>query len=308
MHLAVTGGVTIVAALVYVIVLMRTLAELPGTMATHFGVGGAADGFMSTAAALLVQGIAVIGVPAALLIVFGVGQWWRGEGARPLSALVAGLSAGLTTLFVAITLRHVGIDDPAAVTLDWTVGLLALGIGAAVAVLAALLLPPALPRPASAPVVPLSITPSDRVSWFGRAHTTRAVLIILTIAILVLAGSAIASGIVWLWLVVLLMVLLVLTITSFSVTVDTRGVSWSSALGFPRGSVALDDVESASVVDVNPGDFGGYGLRMLPGRMGLITRSGRALRVEHHKGALVITVDDAETAASVVEGLRLRKG
>ena len=121
------------------------------------------------------------------------------------------------------------------------------------------------------------------------------------------AGSAVASGIVWLWLVVLLMVLLVLTVTRFSVTIDARGVNWRSALGFPRGGVALADITSVAAVDVRPGDFGGYGLRFMPRRKGIITRAGRALQIDHGTGTLVITVDDADTAASVVEGLRLRR-
>ena len=307
MHLLVTMGVTALATLVYLTVVVLTLPDLPGTMATHFGVTGTADGFMRTPLALLVQGIAVIGVPLALLVVFGVGQWWRAEGARHLSALIAGLSAGLTTLFVMITVRHVGIEDPATVSVDWLTGALTLGIGAVVAILAALILPPALPRPPAAPVEPLRVAPSDRVSWFGAAHTSRAALIVLGIGVIVLAGSAIASGIVWLWLVVLLMVLLVLTVTRFSVTIDARGVNWRSALGFPRGGVALADITSVAAVDVRPGDFGGYGLRFMPRRKGIITRAGRALQIDHGTGTLVITVDDADTAASVVEGLRLRR-
>lgn len=307
MHLLVTAGVTALAAIVYLAVVVLTRTDLPGTMATHFGTGGAADDFMATPIALLVQGVAVIGVPLALLVVFGEGNWWRGEGARPLSALITGLVAGLTTLFVMVTLRHVGVEDPATVTLDWTAGALALGIGAVVAIGAGLLLPPALPRPPAAAVEPLRIAPNGKVSWFGTAHTSRAALIVLAIGVLVLAGAAIASGIVWLWLMVLLMLLVVLAVTSFTVTVDSHGVRWRSALGFPRGGVALSDIASAAAVDVNPGDFGGYGLRFMPRRRGIITRPGRALRIEHGAGSLVITVDDADVAASVVEGLRLRR-
>lgn len=306
-HLAVTIGVTALASLAYLVVLLLKGADLPATMATHFGLSGVADGFMRTPTALLFQAVAVIGVPAALLIVFGVGQWWRGEGARLLSALITGLSTGLTTLFVIITLRHVGVEDPTTITLDLTSGAVALGVGAIAAVLAGLVLPPALPRPPSTPVAPLKIAPSDRVSWFGAAHTSRAALIVLACAVLALAGAAIATSIAWLWLLVLVMVLLVLAMTRFTVTIDARGVAWRSALGFPRGTVALSDVVSTSVIDVNPGDFGGYGLRLLPGRLGIITRSGRALRVERSSGALVVTVDDAETAAGVLEGLRLSR-
>ena len=106
-------------------------------------------------------------------------------------------------------------------------------------------------------------------------------------------------------LVAALMVLLMLAILTFEVTIDARGLTWRGAMGFPRGSIGLEDVRQASVMEVSPGDFGGMGLRAMPGRLGIITRSGRALRVRHERGELVITVDDAGTAAGVLEGLRL---
>lgn len=307
MHLTVTGGVTLVTAVVYLGVAAITAGELPATMATHFGLSGAADGFMRTPLALLFQGVAVIGVPLALLVLFAVGRWWLGEGARLVSALVSGLGAGLTAMFVAITLRHVGITDPATVALDWRVAALALGVGAVVAGFAGLVLPPALPRPVQPAVEPLAIAPSDRVSWLGRAHLGRALLVVLALSVVVVAGAAVATEIRWLWLVALLELVLVLAVASFDITVDDTGVTWRSTLGLPRGRLPLRNVTEVSVIEVNPGDFGGYGLRAVPGRVGIITRSGEALRVVHGRRELVITVDDAATAASVLAGLRLRR-
>ncbi|HET8984113.1 MAG TPA: DUF1648 domain-containing protein, partial [Trueperaceae bacterium] len=186
MHLLVAGGVTAAATLVYLWVLFASRGRLPTTMATHFGLSGRADDFMATATALVVQGATVLGVPLMLLLVLASGQWWKGAGARPMTALVSGVGAGLTTLFAAITRAHVGIEDPTGVSLTWQTGVLALGVGAVVAIAAAFVLPRALPRPPTPPVEPLKIAPNDSVSWFGRAGSSTWLLGVLALAAVVL--------------------------------------------------------------------------------------------------------------------------
>jgi hypothetical protein len=306
MHLLVTGGVTTAAALVYLGVLVASRGRLPDTMATHFGLTGKADDFMATATALAVQGATLVGVPLILLLVLASGEWWRGAGARPLTALVTGVVVSLATMFTAVTRAHIDIADPTGVSLTWQTGLLSLGVGAVVAIAALLVLPPALPQPPAPPVVPLKIAPTDSVSWFGRAGSSTWMLGPLALAVIVLSVLGFVSNVWWLWLVALGIVMLILGVSRFGVTVDKSGVTWRSALGIPRGHVALSDIESAAVVQVTAGDFGGFGLRALPGQLGIITRTGSALSIAHTRGKLVITVDEAGTAASVVEGLRLR--
>lgn len=304
-HLGVTLGLTALATIVYLGVTLIAAPGLPAIMAIHFDMAGRPDGFMATPLALLMQGVVVLGVPVALLMVFTAGRWWRGELARAMSATIAGLSASFTTLFVSLTIAHVGVADATDVTLRGATALLALAVGTIVALLVVLVLPKPLPRLPAPPVAPLAIAPSDRVSWFGKAHTGAAALAAIGLGIVVAVAAALATGVVWLWLLVVLFVVLILGITSFDLTVDARGVSWRAALGLPRGNVKLGEITGVSVIEVNPGDFGGYGVRALPGRLGLITRSGSALLVAHGNRELVITVDDATTAASVLEGLRV---
>lgn len=305
-HLSVTVGLTVLTSVVYAGVALMTAGRLPAVMATHFDLTGRPDGFMATTAALFVQGLFVLGVPLALLAVFSAGQWWRGELARSMSATIAGLSASLTTLFVTLTLAHVGVENADEVTLRAATALLALAAGVVVALLTALILPKPLPRLPAPPVTPMAIAPTDRVSWFGKAHTGPTALAAIGLGIVVIVAAALATGVVWLWLLVVLLVILILGITSFDLNVDARGVAWRAALGLPRGRVKLSEITDVSVIEVNPGDFGGYGVRVVPGRLGLITRSGSALLVAHGKRELVVTVDDAFTAASVLEGLRGR--
>ena len=57
------------------------------------------------------------------------------------------------------------------------------------------------------------------------------------------------------------------------------------------------------------GAFGGWGWRRVPGALGVVLRNGEALRVERKQGhALVVTVEDAATAAALVNALAARQG
>ena len=80
-------------------------------------------------------------------------------------------------------------------------------------------------------------------------------------------------------------------------------------LGWPLYRVALSDVASAATTNVVPlGEFGGFGLRWgLGRRLGIITRGGEALEVLRRDGrAVVVTVDDAATAAGLLTALAAR--
>lgn len=303
-HLTVTIALAAVAVLAYVLTVLLTAGRLPDTMATHFGVGGEPDQFMNTWSALLLQGAVVVLLPVGLLVTFGVASWWKGEYARTLSAIIVGTSVGLVALFVLLTLAHVGVTDPAQVRVTWQVWVISFGVGVAAALLVMFSVPAPLPRQAPTPVVPVEIAPNYRVSWFGKARMGQAFIVTLALAAAVVVLAAAASSIWWMWLVAIGMFLLIAALGSFDVIVDSRGVRWRGALGLPRGGVQLRDITDVSIIEVSPGDFGGFGVRLLPGRVGLITRSGRALRVVHGDRELVVTVDDAEQAAGVLEGWR----
>lgn len=307
-HLTVTVAVTLLAVLAYALTAILTAGRLPDSLATHFGPGGEPDDFMRTGPALLFQGAVVVFLPVALLVSFGLSQWWRGEYSRSLSALISGICVALTALFVVLTLAHVPVADPAEVRVTWQMGLIIVSAGLAAAALVYLLLPPPLPRPEPEPVAPVEIAPSYRVSWFGKVRMGQVFVITMAAATVLVAIAALTSNVWWTWLIVLLMVVLLASFSSFDVVVDSKGVHWRSALGWPRGGVPLKEITDVSVVEVTPGDFGGYGIRLLPGRLGLITRHGHALRVTHGERELVITVDDAQVAAGVLEGWRAKAG
>lgn len=317
-HLVVCCAVLAVLAVLYLAVAVLVAGDLPPQVPVHFGVDGVADGWLAPGIALVAFGLFGLGLPVLLLLVFAVGEWWRGSSARFTTALVCAVAVGLVALFAALlwsaagggglTVLEGASDGTGQVRMSagLLLGPLALAVG--VGLLVAALLPAPLPQPEPQVVQPLSVSPSDRVSWFGRARSAQPVVLALLAAVVAVVLAVLVSGLWWLWLVVLLLLLLVPATTVFRVTVDGGGLTWRSALGLPRGHVPLVDMAEVSVVQVRPGDYGGYGVRSVPGTTAIVTRHGPALRVSRESGrTFIITVDDAMAAAGVLEGLRRRR-
>lgn len=304
-HIGTAAALIIAAAVALLIAVAVTGAALPSRMATHFGIDGVPDATMATPAALVSLGLMCVGVPGLLLWILGAGQWWRGSGARFMTAFVAGVTVGLTTLVVLLVFSHGGIADAQNVRFGAGMFAASLAAGVVAGMGVAAVLPKSLPQPGPTLVDPITVTPSDRVTWFGKARVKQSVLVAMVVLVVFLSVVTLLSGIWWMWLAVALVCVALLSIATFHVRIDGQGLAWRSAIGLPRGMVKLADVTQASLREIRPSDFGGYGIRIAPGRTGLVTRAGEALSVVHGDRELVITVDDASTAARVLEGLRI---
>jgi len=301
-HLAATILVATVCGLALLAIMLLSLDDLPARLATHFDLSGGPNDDMARAPALVMFGLVGIGLPAVLIAIFAATQWWRGEYARALAGLLAGLPVGLTTIFGGLVLVNRGAQAPDEVRLSPWLMLLALVLAVLVGGAVAALVPRGTGRPSPEVVTPVALAPTERASWFGRAQMGRLPLLVLAGSVLVIVVATVASGLWWLWLIAALVALLVVGVTSFVVTIDASGVSWRSAIGLPRGHIPLTKVTGAAVVEVSVADFGGVGLRMTPGALGLITRRGTALQVTHGKRRFVATVDDAATGAGLLLG------
>ncbi|USQ81608.1 DUF1648 domain-containing protein [Ornithinimicrobium faecis] len=301
-HLATTVLVTAICGVALLVTMLVVAGDLPDRLATHFDQSGTANDDLSRGMALTMFGLVGVGLPALLIAVFAATEWWRGEGARAFSGFLAGLPVGLSTLFAGLVLANRGAGAPDQVRLSPWVILPALGLAVVVGVVVALLVPRGLPRPAPETVTPVVLAPTERASWFGRVEMGRLPMVAMVAGVLVMVFATLVSGLWWLWLVTALVVLPIVAVTSFVVTVDRSGVTWRSALGLPRGHLPLERITDAGVVDVSPAEFGGLGLRMKPGALGLVTRSGSALQVTHGKKRFVATVDDPATGAGLLLG------
>ncbi|GAA1674794.1 hypothetical protein [Streptomyces yatensis] len=96
---------------------------------------------------------------------------------------------------------------------------------------------------------------------------------------------------------------------AIKVTVSPRGVTVASALvPFLRQNITMDRIERATARWTSPLEIGGWGYRWKPGVRAVSLRKGDALWLELTRGTrFVITIDDAQTAAELVNRYLARR-
>jgi len=292
------------------------LPDLPGTVITHWSFDGTADGFgpaWSMPLLLGLVGIVAIGVFGSLLAASA-----RAIGPTVVQKLLAASSVfAITVVSIATTgslAIQRGVDGPDRPdVIPLLVG------GFAVAFVLSAVGWFVMPRSVSGQSQPSSAVPTvavrdgERVVWVGHARFRTGILVAVIATIVLVTGLTVfamtATGAWWLTVVPVIVGLSVLGTASWQVRVDRGGLTVRAALGWPRYRVTLDEIESAHVTDVVAlGEFGGYGIRFgLGKRLGIITRGGEALEVKRRDGrAVVVTVDDAGTAAGLLTALAAR--
>ncbi|WP_136520490.1 DUF1648 domain-containing protein [Cellulomonas telluris] len=281
--------------------------DLPDPVAIHWGPSGV-DGFDTLPRLLLGTG-AVALVLAAGALVLAVVAGRQASVRRLCAGMATGLSVGLSALVLGVLHAQRGLTDArdvgdvgAAVTAMLVGGLVA-GALAAWATPGDRALPADRPVDPDAPRVPLA--EHERAAW-TRTASGSTVLVAGGAAVLLVAGLAVTMPMPALWLLVVVLAALLGAMSVFRVRVDAAGLTARSALGWPTLRVPLDEVEEARTVTVDPfADFGGWGYRVgAQGRVGVVLRRGEGLEVRRTGGrAMVVTVDDAATAAALLNTL-----
>ncbi len=303
----------IAVGLVGAVVILVALPDVPDPVAIHWGVSGRADGFGPAWVNLAILVPLVLAYSAFALLVsrgatFSVPQ-------RILLVTAPFLAVFLTCVLAGSLWMQRGLEqaeDAPNVSLLILVG--ALG-GAGAAVVSWLLLPSmSRDEHPDAAVPTLDLSPTERAVWMRSTGPsglpvffilgTLVLVSAVTIVALVLSAPILVAALYSALLV--LIALLVAGTVFWRARVTAEGLVVRSALGIPRFAVPLSDVDTATVTDVQPvRDFGGWGLRWGgPGRFGVVTRAGEALEVRRRNGkALIVTVDDAGTAAALLNSL-----
>ncbi|MFP3712864.1 DUF1648 domain-containing protein [Puerhibacterium sp. TATVAM-FAB25] len=284
--------------------------ELPDPVASHWS-GARADGFMSLEADLAVM-VGTTALLAALFTAMGVRAGQAAATRRLTAALSVGTGAMLAVLVTGSLAAQRGLADAAAAPAPGTPTALGLAAMVALGAVTWFLVPGDPPSPAreavpaDAPRIELGA--GERAVWLRRTAGGLGIAV-GAVALLVATATAVATG-TWGALVVPLVLALALTaMFAFTVRVDAAGLTVRSALGWPRSHAPAGEVERASVVEVSPlRDFGGWGWRVgRGGRVGVVLRAGEALLVERTGGrSLVVTVDDAATAAALLNTMAER--
>lgn len=305
-------GVGVPAAVLALAIVPWAVAwtDLPDPIATHFAGNGAADGSAPRWVSVLVHA-AVAVVTAAMLA----------RAARHPAASVPG-QVGVATfvgvLFgvIAVALASVnhGVDDwhEAQLGAGWVAGGIGAALGAALGsmALASVLVPQSGER-AHVGTRGMELRTGERVVWFGAARSSGLVVVaaanaVIGVAVLVLT-SAVGTGLTLLFVGVMLA-----AFASVHVLVSADGVVVrTGTLPWPAVRIGMDDIVDATVGDIRPMAWGGWGYRgslRLFGQAGWVVRAGPAL-VLHLAGRkrFTVTVDGADEGAAVVAALRSRR-
>jgi len=323
-----THGIRIllVALVVPLLVTLAALAvtfsvasTLPSSVAVHWNAAGVPDGFGSPYSFPIL--IAVICLP--LDAIFGsIAVLASHRGPVTVMTKILALVGLFVSVLLAVTLGGALIREQAA-TSQVHVSLVSLPIGIGVAAVlsvgAWLLLPKAVKVPrgdGGTPPAPVALGAQERASWIRSATAPAGLTWGVVGFMIVIAGIVLFSvlqrggGTWWISFIPVVIFLLVLSTFAWTIRVDVRGVRMRSALGVPTITVPLATIESAQVIEVQAlAQYGGFGMRWgLNGRFGVILRSGEALEVLRRNGrSVVVTVDDAASAAALINGLVKRE-
>lgn len=314
--LAVATVAPVVLTLVAVVVAVLVAPDLAAPVRVHWDAAGNSDGFAPGWSAIV--GFAVV----ALAVTALVSAILAGAGVHVVTVqtkILALVPVFITALFGALELwilatQHQGAAAPPV----WS-GLL-LGFGAAVVLVLAgwFALPPAVrvaPGADERRAEPLPLAAGERASWHATTTMALAARVGILAAILfavaaVTLATVVTQGAMWpLYLVPVVLLVAFATTTTWHLRVDDDGLVVRAAAGFPVFRMARTDVAEAGTVVIRPlGDFGGWGLRWGTGRrFGIVTRAGEALQVTRRDGRiLVVTVDDAATAAGLLTAVAAR--
>lgn len=87
------------------------------------------------------------------------------------------------------------------------------------------------------------------------------------------------------------------------VVVSRSGVTIHFGIwGWPRRRIAIESIEKAGVRDLFPREFGGWGYRRRGNAVAIIVRAGKALALKTSKGEVLVSLDEAEEAAGLING------
>lgn len=281
----------------------RLRARLPDPIAIHWGIDGMPDGSAPLVVDALVMLLATALVALVPLLAAG------GADRRDARLLVA-VGQGMGAFFLLLRHRTLALNLDASVWSD--AGALTL---MDLRVLALLVLPAAAlgwciagARPERVRQVrePARVAlPSDAdLAWVGHQSWPLGRLLG---PLLAAAGAALAAvrvtpdGLI-IGGTLAFTGLLVWGLTSITVAVGPAGLRVRfGPLGWPGVRVPLGSITRVELEDVEPLSYGGWGYRILPGVRAVVIRRGEALRVARSgRPDLIVTVDDAATAAAVL--------
>ena len=303
--------IPLLIAIVGALVMALWIPELPNPVASHWGTSGP-NGYSAVGS--------IIALPLLITFVFAAISAfvsWRGGpnggmlwAHKVLVSASVFLAVSITALAAGSLAMQRGLDNAESAGDPAGIMLAAFPIALLMGLFAWLMLPAA-EKVHSTPVVaePLDASSTERVYFSTSTRIGTGVVLVAVVALaalgLALTIQAVSNPTELLLpaSIGLLVIALAVSTLSWRITVDHRGLRVRSAMGWPRATIAADQIESVSVVRVDPiGEFGGYGWRWAPdGRSGIVLSKGDAIQVTRTNGKkFIVTMHDAQRGAEAL--------
>lgn len=301
------AGLLSASTVVVTLVLTASADSLPDPIATHWGIDGHPDGYMSLVGLLLFTAGLILGVGGL------TGFLMARRTPSPDGAVVRtpagesfGLAGFIAALGLALTLVTVGLNWGRASwqeagALEWWMLIGTLIIAVAGGVLGYRIgrrWAPPLPIRADGN---MSVPMSSASSWRGTARSPGQLFgAAIGVAVLLLVPGFLR------WIGLLLVILGVL-MSRLTVMVDRSGLRVRMGGFLPVRRYQLVTIGEARAEYVDPARWGGWGYRMIPDGSAVVIRAGEGIVLELRNGRrFAVTVDDAAEGAGVVNGLQAR--
>lgn len=303
-------GIGIPAAALAVTIVPYVLfqSDLPDRVATHFDGSGTPDGSMTPISFLLFS-LAMVLAGVACCLWLARSTRLLPASAAPIVGFLGGFFAGLGSGIALVTfVSQRGLSTWQDAANVWTLIavplLLSVTLGA-VAARAATALPAAqvVIDPESSPVMDLA--PGQTAVW---AETLHSALLAHLGAGVMAVGVVVALLSEWtLVFPVVIIGVLMLSLATLRVKADRQGLHVRyGMLPWPRTNLEVGEMATASVIDVRPMEWGGWGYRgslTLMKQAAVVHRAGPGIRLDLKNGKVfVVTVDNPETPVALLNG------
>ncbi|MEM7273220.1 MAG: DUF1648 domain-containing protein [Actinomycetota bacterium] len=311
-RLAVGIGIPVVVLALLVVPLLLFGADLPDRVATHFDGAGTPDDSMTLTGLVVFTGLLLIGPGLIMVAIAAVASRRMSRMAAPflvgMGAFLGILGAGIVAQ-TAISQRNLSswteADNPIVGVIVLIV--VAAGAGAVGAVLARGL--PHDPAATAFRADPAGEAPTLDVADGERVVFTETIAPrwLLWPVVGLLALTVVMAYFTPWWIVVLvgLSTVPAVLLCALRIQADRSGLVVRSALfGIRFAKVPAEDIEEATVIDVEPMKWGGWGYRgslRLAGAAAVVMRRGPGVHLKlSGDRVFVVTLDDPRTAAAVL--------
>ena len=325
-------GVIMPLALVFMALALQLawLPRVPNPAAMHWGGNGQPDGFGSPLGnVLMFTGTSVfVALLVGLMSIYAPNKnpvlVWSST-----NRFMAAFSLCMTTFIVGLgltsTITQLDLEDAAD---GGNIGpgmLVSLALGIALGLGGYALQPRVrIDTLTQSAAEPLKLAQTERAVWVGAVRPSKVYVgITVGTAVLMLGVLLLIWVPVWTntvdaadripvmitgWVIAAVAVAIVAMLALFAkflVRIDENGIEVRGSFGWPVFRVPAEQIIGAAASEVNPmAEFGGWGVRVMPGRFGVVMRTGEGIVVQRTGDRIfAVTVGDAETGAALLNAV-----